>query len=191
MLLAARGATVTLVDYSRGALDRARERFERWELPAEYVLGDLFDAVRTCGQDYDVALSLGVVEHFRGPDRRAASRADRQVLRPGGMAVICVPPAACPSYRLWKAGLELRGRWPYGIEIPYSKRELVHLARAAGFAHWRLACSGFLQSVGEHLCQAVIQRRPAWADRPFFLDHALGSALTLLAWTADADSETG
>ena len=190
VLLAARGAKVTILDYSPAALDLARERFERWSLPAEYVQRDLFDAAASGGNGYDVALSLGVVEHFRGANREAAIRAHRLVLRPGGMTVICVPHAACPPYRLWKAYLELRGWWPYGLEIPYSKREMTGLAKAAGFSRWELTCDGFLQSAGDHLCRTFFKCRPRWGDSPCFLDNALGAALTLLAWTADAPAET-
>ena len=190
LLLAARGAKVTVLDRSPGALKRARERFERWDLPAEYVRGDLFDAVNPGGSGYDVVLSLGVVEHFRGADRKAAIRAHRLVLRPGGMAVICVPHAACPPYRMWKAYLELRGRWPYGLEIPYSKREMARLAKASGFSLWRLTCDGFLQSAGDHLLRRFLKHRPGWVDSPCFLDNALGGALTLLAWTANAAAGT-
>jgi hypothetical protein len=99
------------------------------------------------------------------------------------VAVIAVPHAACPPYRLWKAYLQLRRRWPYGTEIPYTKRELRRLARKAGFVQTRLTCSGFLQSVGTHLCKEFLHRRPEWTDHPCRLDDALGLNLLLIAKT--------
>jgi SAM-dependent methyltransferase len=183
--LAARGAAVTLLDYSPAALEQAQARFARWNLPAEYRQCNLLDAAARDGADYDVSLSLGVVEHFRGRERQAVIRAHRSVLRPGGMAVISVPHAACPTYRLWKLYLELRGWWPYGMEVPYSKRELSRLADAAGFDRRRVTGSGFLQSVGDHFGKTFWGRRPRWTDRPCFLDDALGMTLTLFAWNAN------
>jgi SAM-dependent methyltransferase len=191
LLLAARGAAVTLLDYSPAALDQARARFARWDLPADYIRRNLLDAAAICGADYDVSLSLGVAEHFRGHEREAVIRAHRAVLRPGGMAVISVPHAACPTYRLWKMYLELRGWWPYGMEIPYSRRELTRSADAAGFGRRRVTCSGFLQSVGDHLGKTFWGRSPRWTDRPCFLDDALGMTLTLFAWNVDRDSAAG
>lgn len=184
-LLASRGADVTLLDSSPTVLDLARKRFERFGVSADYVQADLFDTA-TLETRYDVSLSSGVIEHFRSCDRLRSVRAHRAVLRPGGLAVISVPNAACIPYRLWKAYLELRGWWPYGVEVPYSKRELARLARLAGFDHRRVSCTAFLRSVGDHFCRTFLHRRPSWTDRASVLDGTMGFTLTLFAWTASA-----
>jgi SAM-dependent methyltransferase len=186
LLLARQGARVTLLDLSQTALTQAHERFSREGLSAECTRDDLF-AVRTHGGTFDVSLSLGVIEHFCGPDRLRAVQAHADVLRPGGLAVISVPHAACVPYRLWKAYLELRGWWPYGMEQPYSRRELARLARLSGLVEVRLVGTAFLQSLGDHVCKTFLHRRPAWIDHTCRLDNALGLNLLMLARKARTD----
>ncbi len=180
LLLARQGAHVTLLDLSQAALRQARQRFARQGLSADCVQDDLL-AAGACDSSFDVSLSAGVIEHFRGPDRLQAVQAHGDVLRPGGLAVISVPHAACLPYRLWKAYLEFRRWWPYGMERPYHRRELARLARLAGFVDVRLVGTAFLQSLGDHVCKTFLHRRPAWTDRPCPLDNAMGLNLLLLA----------
>lgn len=180
LLLARQGARATLLDLSQTALRQASERFAREGLLAECVRNDLFAADDLAGT-FDVSLSLGVIEHFRGRDRLRAVQAHADRLRPGGLAIISVPHAACLPYRLWKAYLEIRGWWPYGMERPYFRRELARLARSAGLVNVRLIGTAFLQSLGDHVCNTFLRRRPAWTDRPCLLDNAMGLNLLLLA----------
>jgi SAM-dependent methyltransferase len=181
VLLASAGASVTLVDRSAAVLTQARERFDRLGLNGRFVQADLFDATATEGNEFDVALSLGVIEHFRGPDRLRTVQAHAGAVRPGGVVLIGVPHAGCPPYRLWKAYLELRGWWPYGMEIPYSKRELARLAAQTRLGDGRLVCTGFKQSLGAHLAKTFLGRQPAWTHASSRLDGWLGLNLTLIA----------
>jgi len=189
LLLALRGARVTLLDRTQIALDQARERFERFDARAEFLQADLLDPPDSLTGHSDVSVSLGVIEHFTGADRLAAVRAHRSVLRPGGLAVISVPNAGCIPYRLWKAYLELRGWWPYGLEIPYSRRELRRLAEAAGFDRWRLRSTAFLWSLGEQWSRTFLRWRPGWTDAPSILDGVMGFNLMLLAWETGRSTE--
>ena len=188
-LLAERGATVTLVDSCETALDQARVRFDRLGLSATYRRADFLDAAFADGQRHDVSLSSGVIEHFKNEDRTRTVRAHFDVLAPGGMTVISVPHAHCPTYRLWKLYLELRGWWPYGMEIPYTKRELDRRTRDAGFARVEAHCTGLLQSIGTHWFQRVLGRRPGWTDRTCPLDSMLGFTLLVFGWRGDAKSD--
>ena len=176
-LLAERGANVTLVDTSDHALDQARRRFDRLGLRAYYERADLFDLDPATRGRFDVALSTGVIEHFEGEDRTRAIRAHFDVVRDGGLAVISVPNARCPSYRLWKFYLELRGWWPYGVEMPYTRREMLRRARAVGFTKAEAHCTGFWQSVGDHWGRSLLGRGPDWVDRPSCLDSVMGMSL--------------
>ena len=178
-LLAERGADVTLLDQSQAALDAARERFLRLGLSARLERSDMFKACRSLTGDYDVVVSLGVVEHFRGDNRTAALAAHHRMLRPGGLAVISVPHAQCLPYRAWKAYLEFRGWWPYGMEIPYSRTELIRRARAAGFERINTHAMGFRQSIADHWCKRITGRRPKWADTPSLLDGLMGFVLLM------------
>ncbi|MFH1108370.1 MAG: class I SAM-dependent methyltransferase [Planctomycetota bacterium] len=178
-LLAERGAKVTLLDTSDLALGQARRRFDRLGLQATYERGDLFDVCATRRGRFDVGLSSGVIEHFRGEDRTRALRAHSVALRRGGLAVISVPNARCVPYRLWKLYLELRGWWPYGFERPYTRPEMLRRSKAAGLTQLEVCCAGFWQSVGDHWGRSVLGRGPDWVDRPSCLDSVMGMSLIL------------
>ncbi|MCP4592617.1 MAG: class I SAM-dependent methyltransferase [bacterium] len=181
-LLAMRGARVTLVDYSDSALWQARQRFDALKLDAEFVRGDLLGDLGALAGRFDVSCSLGVIEHFRGRRRRQTLAAHHRVLGPRGVAIVSVPHAWGLSYRLWKLYLELRGWWPYGLEIPYSKGELRLLAGMVGFAETELHCAGLWQSIGDHWCRTALGTAPDWVERSSRLDSAIGATLTLAAW---------
>lgn len=186
-LLARKGARVTLFDRSTSALREARRRFARLELPAAYHHGDMLGALDGHHARYDVALSLGVVEHFRGRERTHVIGAHHRVLRPGGMAIISVPHAWCLPYRVWKSYLEIRGWWPYGMEQPYTKAEMTRRARKAGFGRVETHALGFWQSVGDQWIKQLTARRPDWVDWRSRLDDAMGLVLLMFAWRADND----
>lgn len=188
-LLAACGANVTLLDTSEKALDQARRRFDRLELPARFEKGDMLGTLDAFRGRFDAAFSSGVIEHFRGDDRTRVVRAHYDVLRPGGLAVISVPNARCFPYRMWKSYLELRGWWPYGLELPYAKRELVRRARQAGFARVEAHCMDFRRSLAfgrsnisrarGTLRRKKMRRLPV--DIPI-LDTVFGLILLLFGW---------
>lgn len=180
VLLAQAGANVTLFDASRLALDQARRRFDRLGLRAGFVLGDFLNLDPTLCRRFDVSLSSGVIEHFRGMERTEAAAAHRHCLRDGGVGIISVPHAHCVSYRLWKTWLEWRRRWPYGLEIPYSRKELADRVARAGFKEVELHALGWWQSVGDHWGRNVLRRTVDWVDRPSALDRAMG--MTLLSF---------
>ena len=184
-LLARHGADVTLLDASARALDQARCRFERLGLAARYVQADFLDPFDGGSARFDVSLSSGVIEHFRGNDRTRTVRAHLEVLRPGGMAIISVPNARCLPYRLWKCYLEFRGWWPYGMEIPYTASELRQRAHRAGFIRAEAHCVGFWQSVGDHWGRSLMGRGPDWVGKPSRLDSLMGMTLLTFAWRGE------
>jgi cyclopropane fatty-acyl-phospholipid synthase-like methyltransferase len=181
VLLAERGAKATLLDASDQALVQAERRFDRLGRAAEFVQADLFDLSQRLHRRFDVALSSGVIEHFRGDRRSDAIRAHFDVLRDGGLAVISVPHAWCLPYRLWKGYLELRGWWPYGLEIPYTKRELIRRARETGFRQAEAVALGFWQSIGDRLRPGQSGRRRDWVARRSILDPFMGLSAVLFA----------
>jgi SAM-dependent methyltransferase len=133
LLYARRGARVTLVDLSTFVLEQAGELFERASVATpELVEGDVFDLPELVLDRFDVSMSFGLAEHFLGERRKQVVAAHLQALRPGGLAFLGVPNRYAPAYRLWMAALKARGTWPLGTEEPFSARELVALARAAG-----------------------------------------------------------
>ncbi|MFQ5591158.1 MAG: methyltransferase domain-containing protein [Phycisphaerae bacterium] len=180
-LLARRGAEVTLLDNSEAALAEARWRFERLRLPAHYVHCDILDSPRRLRRRFDVAMSYGVIEHFTGAARTRVMAAHHNVLRPGGLAVISVPHSWCLPYRFWKSYLEMRRWWPYGLEAPYTRRELTRRATYAGLEQAEIHCLEFWRSVGGHWGKGILTNGPDWENRPSLLDRWMGSILLLLA----------
>lgn len=181
VMLAEQGAVVTLLDVNTTALQSAAERFTRLGLRGALVQSDLREVRGIQGGPFDVAVSIGVIEHFSGSARTDVLRAHYDALRPGGMAIVSVPHAWCLPYRIWKAYLELRGWWPYGLEIPYSKSELARRAREAGFAQIDLRSMGLRHSVGEHWIKRFTGKRPEWMDTPSALDPLMGLSLVMIA----------
>lgn len=181
VLLAEEGAEVTLLDVNTLALASATERFARLGLRATPVQCDLRAARGVAHAPFDVALSIGVIEHFSGQARTDVLRAHYEALRPGGVAVVSVPHSWCVPYRLWKAYLELRGWWPYGMEIPYSRAEMSRRAHDAGFCDIQLRCLGFRHSLGEHWVKRLTGRRPDWTDTSSPLDCVMGLSLVMIA----------
>lgn len=189
VLLAQRGARVTLFDASARALDQARARFDRLKITADYKQGDLLGSLEELSDRYDVALSSGVIEHFENDDRTRVVRAHHDVLRPGGLGVISVPNAWCIPYRLRKWYLELRGWWPYGLELPYAKRELLRRARAAGFARTQATCLRFDRSLRLPVETGAPSGTTGGSDgtgappdRSNVLDTVMGLVLILFGW---------
>ena len=134
VLLARRGVRVTLLDASDKALEQARLRFDRLGIDAEFIKGDMLGVLDDVRGHFDLSFSSGVIEHFEDEDRTRVIQAHHEVLVPGGLCAISVPNAWCIPYRARKWYQEFRGWWPYGLELPYTKPELVRRAEEAGFA---------------------------------------------------------
>ncbi len=182
VLLAQHGARVTLVDHSQSALDAARERFQRLGLKAEYCRGNLLGDLSGWRDRFDVSLSSGVIEHFTGKDRSQAIDGHRKVLRRGGCTIISVPHSWCLPYRFWKMYLELRGWWPYGLEQPYSKREITDRAIYVGFQRITALTHSFWQSVGDHWIKGLLKRNVDWSTHVSRLDEYMGLLLLMIAY---------
>jgi SAM-dependent methyltransferase len=122
--LAKAGANVTLVDSSEVALKQAEETFDALSLKGSFVAKDIFSLDLT-ESSFDVAMSFGLVEHFLPANRGKAIR----IHRAGRIGIVAVPNALCVPYRLWKLVLEGTRRWPYGLERPFTKGELLSQMR--------------------------------------------------------------
>lgn len=131
-LFAEAGASVTVLDYSRRALERARAFYANNGLAADFVMADALDLPGAVRGTFDISVSFGLAEHFRGEARRAIIGAHFDVLAPGGETFVSVPNRFCVPYRLYKTAAELTGHWKVGEEYPFSRSELLRLAREAG-----------------------------------------------------------
>jgi threonine dehydrogenase-like Zn-dependent dehydrogenase len=191
-LMARHGASVTILDYSDEALRRAREFFDRINLPAEFIKQDALALPAEQIGVYNISMSFGLSEHFRGPARVAINKAHVDVLKAGGLTFISVPNRFCPPYRLFKVVAQAVGKWSFGEEYPYSRGELLSMGRAVGLNHLRVFGGSLPSSfdfVNPFKASALVQRvlrlsstqdisrlRP---EKGTFLDGYLSYALVL------------
>lgn len=135
-LMAKRGAKVTLLDYSVGAIKRAHEFFERCGLSAEFIKQDALSLPTNLLGKYDISMSFGLTEHFWGTRRKKINKAHFDVLRKGGMFFISVPNKYNIPYRIFKFVAEYIGRWRMGEEYPYSRKELRDICQQNGIIEY-------------------------------------------------------
>ncbi|HWN98037.1 MAG TPA: glycosyltransferase, partial [Blastocatellia bacterium] len=104
---------VTLMDFSQYALGYARRLFEREELSAEFIYGDVF----TQGDpEFDLVFNAGVLEHYSLQEQANFLRGMASRSRSYVMAL--VPNRLCYWYWLWRIHKAGAGEWPFGKEVP-------------------------------------------------------------------------
>jgi SAM-dependent methyltransferase len=123
-LLALNGCHATVVDYSPKALDASRALFKTYNITGEQLELNALSLPHEMQGQFDISMSFGTAEHFKGAEREGFIKAHFDVLRKGGLAIISVPNAWCVPYRLWKYKLEKQDRWNWGEEYPFTRREL-------------------------------------------------------------------
>jgi ubiquinone/menaquinone biosynthesis C-methylase UbiE len=158
LLLNKEGAKTTLADYSDEALSKARVRFKAHGCNAHYVLANMLDVPDKYRNKYDVSFSLGVAEHFENKDRFKIINAHGQVLKKGGLTFISVPYRYSFIYRLWMYRSIKKGDWPYGLEIPFSKKELKSLAEQSGFKTIGYIQSSFWSDLSNFFPKPIINK---------------------------------
>ena len=158
MLLALEGAEPTLLDANERALTTARFQFQVMNCGADFIMGDFFNLDPALLGQFHAAVSYGVVEHFEGNDRVLACKSHVDALRPGGMVAISVPNANCLPYRLNKWAEETTGKWVWGLEIPYTRKELSKVAREIGLNSWFIHGSSFLRDWDQFLLTPITSR---------------------------------
>jgi 2-polyprenyl-3-methyl-5-hydroxy-6-metoxy-1,4-benzoquinol methylase len=158
MLLALEGAEPTLLDANERALTIARFQLQVMDCSAHFITGNLFNLDSALLGQFHAAVSYGVVEHFQGNDRVLACKSHVDVLRPGGMVAISVPNAHCLPYRLNKWKEETTGKWVWGVEIPYTRKELGRVAYEIGLKSWFIHGSSFLRDWDQFLLSPITSR---------------------------------
>ena len=133
-LLAAReGASVTLVDINKIALNLAEKRFKYYgvDKKLQLIQSDVLKLDKKLLGKFDLCMSLGLAEHFIGINRQKVIDSHAMTLKPGGLAMISVPNRYSIPYRLWMKREQVFGKWPYGLELPYSPKELIEKVEIA------------------------------------------------------------
>jgi cyclopropane fatty-acyl-phospholipid synthase-like methyltransferase len=165
------GAKTTLVDYSPEALKKAEARFNAHGLKAEYIQADMLKDNKPLRSDFDVSFSFGLVEHFYGEDRQTIVTSHATVLRPGGLTFISIPYRYSLPYRLWMKQMKDKGTWPYGLEVPFSKTEIIKLGKMAGLKRKTLIQSSVFADINTFFpVQSKSLKLDRLAEKPNMLD---------------------
>jgi SAM-dependent methyltransferase len=143
---------INLMDFSQEALRYAQRLFDREDLQANFISGDVFEPNKP---DYDLVFNAGVLEHYTF---------DQQVVFLRGMAsrsrkyvMVLVPNALCYWYWLWRIQKSGEGKWPFGKEVPATE-----LSRAFGSAGLEFLGQKF---VGEGLTKRFIDHLTGLDER--------------------------
>jgi 2-polyprenyl-3-methyl-5-hydroxy-6-metoxy-1,4-benzoquinol methylase len=159
--MAKHGAKVTLLDYSSEALDRAKIFFKNNNLKATFVQGDAFNLPKEIkNKKFDVSVSIGLTEHFKGKKRVKIHKVHLDVLKKGGLTFISVPNKFNLPYRIYKSVSELTGTWKFGEEYPFSRSELINICERIN--------GQFVEIFGDNLYKSIKFLLPANFLRRFF-----------------------
>ena len=129
MLFAIQGADVTVLDYSKNAIESSKLLFKRHRLKANFLVMDAFEIDEEFMKKYDISMSFGTAEHFIGEKRIKFIKSHFDVLKREGITFICVPNKWNPPYSLWKFLSESFGKWTWGEEYPFSILEFKKIGR--------------------------------------------------------------
>ncbi|MHA1410750.1 MAG: class I SAM-dependent methyltransferase [Candidatus Odinarchaeia archaeon] len=121
--------SVTLVDNSDAALNKAKQVFEGSPISVKLVNGDLFTL--KLNEKFDLVHSEGVIEHFSYDDLNKAISVHRDFVKDTGYVIIFVPTPS-KTYRIWRFIQEKLGVWYYGDERPMRKEQLIERCEANG-----------------------------------------------------------
>lgn len=201
LVFASLGADVTLLDYTEGALSKARRYFDEAGLSAKYVLGDAFNLPINLLGSFDIAMSFGTIEHYRSVERGRLAGVHCSLVRPGGIVAISVPNRWFIPHQAWKTILRLFGRWGLGYERALSPRELGRLADSLLFEDAEVRGSSVKTDLrkwlhvlasAHHLkgrLPSRLLRMPPPVDAPSRVDDLLGADLVLLGRVPDGEAE--
>ncbi|MFC1804919.1 methyltransferase domain-containing protein [Candidatus Omnitrophota bacterium] len=189
LLFAREGAEVTVIDYSPKALYGAESLFGYFNLQATFLSGDIFSLPQGLLERFDIAMSYGLAEHFRYPERRSVFEVHYSLAKIGGMLLVGVPNAWCLPYRIFKVLAQWLGYWKVGLEIPFSRRELSGLAESLRLKDCRILGPSFLHDFYYFLLSRPLKKLSGQRIKfggnlwqiPSILDDYLGSSLLLSA----------
>ena len=142
ILMASAGAKVSVMDFSKEALDVVKKL--AGNLNIEYMHMDMFTS--DIENEFDVVHSEGVVEHYLMPRRQEVLDIHTKAVKKGGKVLIIVPNARCVPYRIGKRVADRLGLWIYGNEYPYTERELIHRMKRSGLVYEKSLGGEFLLS---------------------------------------------
>ncbi len=124
------GSTVTLLDYSKQALKQSKKFYHQNKLEAKWFEADALKMPPSLLNTFDISLSVGLAEHFTDALRLQIFQAHLNLLKPNGLAILIVPNAYNPPYRLFKFITTATKRWQFGEEYPFTRNELRQIGQS-------------------------------------------------------------
>lgn len=130
LLLAKRGANVTLLDFSETSQQYAEKLIDYFSLPesrVQFVRGNLFQSPIQ-NNAYDIVWNCGVIEHYEWTQAVELVRQMKRHAKPGGRVMVTLPNLLSPEliYQMLRVGK--------GSEIYFSHRKLKRLMEEAGLS---------------------------------------------------------
>lgn len=190
-LMAKCGAKITVLDYSVGALKRARTFFKRNGLTAKYINQDALKLRKSLFSKYDISMSFGLAEHFKDEKRRNIIKSHFDLLKPSGVTFISVPNKYNIPYEAIKYAAQKSGKW--GIEeYPFTRKEFKNICKELGVSRFSFFGDSFISLPGFLNPSNIITTKIMKKDRKLntenikkqrgtFLDQYFGYALVLCA----------
>ncbi len=126
---------VTLVDANASVINDTERRMSSLECEKEFLLRDLFSL--NLEEKYDIVHSQGLLEHYTLQEQQQLIRLHRDLLAPGGIAIILVPTPSL-TYRFWRGLLERMHQWIYSDEVALSREEFVRQLEDSGLEIMKL-----------------------------------------------------
>lgn len=161
---------VTLLDYSKAALRAAGKLFSRFGVDCNLVHSTI-DSAPFEARSFDLALSGGVIEHYRTAGERAACLAAHLEL---GRLAFVQAPLSSPFYWMSRSVYTALNRgWPFGYERPVTRRELRRLCGAVG--------AEVLQSDHQYFTSFHLFTRLHWLPEPGWYTAPLATEVAILA----------
>lgn len=191
MLFVRQGAMVTVLDYSETALSFCESVFKRNAISdkkVKFVLMDAFKMGNEYFNNYDVSMSYGVAEHFKGDQRSAFIKTHFDVLKKGGICFISVPHANCIPFRVYQHLANSLKKRNIVECYPYSKKEFRCIAGHIGIHSCTFIGSSYRETYNplsfyrrKRNVKLVTRDRP---ESPSFLDKYLGREITFVGVNA-------
>lgn len=143
LLMTLEGANITLIDESEYALKEAMKLYKEYNCKVNLLQRDIF---KIKNGNFDIALSFGLAEHFKGEKRFEVFKKHYDLIKENGLVIISVPNSRCFPYRIYKFLTQSIGLWKYGMEIPYSIKELEKISKRLNIKKYTIYKSSFLNA---------------------------------------------
>lgn len=128
-ILAEKGYSTTLMDFSPKALQKSQDLFELKGLGGNFIAGDIFNVDHLLSKPYDVAWNSGVMEHFNESELRELFKKISTVIKNYYLCIVPNPQSL--PYLLFRYKAMKQGHWLYGLEFLRNNYE--QIAQSAGF----------------------------------------------------------